>query len=250
MEQILKLNSRKEKIKRRIGVVLSIVLIFSFFSMIVYWELIGREMALYTEVLVLNQDVQKGEVINASMISTINMENDKLISGAITSSAEIVNKAAKNFIPAKRQIHPKEIEYAELSLQEGEYITAVPREWVYSVPTTIRRKDVAIFKLISPKEQVQLSINTSAEEEALPVLNNFRVLDNKQTIYETTVAYVRDGTNKEVKTVSEEERLDATANVADIEIITTIDDFQRLESFVNRGYKFAIMYREDVMQGE
>lgn len=64
-----------------------------------------------------------------------------------------------------------------------------------------------------------------------------------ESIFNTTVVFVKDSTNREVTDTNGKERLDGSSQVSAIEIICTRSDTQILESSVLNGKKLIVVYR-------
>lgn len=241
MEEVVKikiLSKKEEKIKSTIALIFGVVLLVGFFSAVVFWELQGRKLVQYTEIPVAGQYINRGDVIDTSMFSTMLIDREMIIDGAIKDISSLIGKSANQFIPAKSQLHELYFDEPYLITTEERMVTKIPKDWMHSVPSTIRRKDTAVFIALDSVQQNE--INVSFNENGMPIGNNN--LKDKEPVLEAVVAYVRDSQNKEVTTTSYEQRLNASSNVADIEVIITADEFKYLEQYIKQGYKFVIMY--------
>lgn len=63
-------------------------------------------------------------------------------------------------------------------------------------------------------------------------------------ILESVVAYLKDSGNREVVTVSEEERYDGSSKIASLEIIAELEDISYLQDLAVNNYKFIILYKD------
>ena len=63
-------------------------------------------------------------------------------------------------------------------------------------------------------------------------------------ILESVVAYLKDSGNREVVTVSEEERYDGSSKIASLEIIAELEDISYLQNLAENNYKFIILYKD------
>jgi len=231
---ILKSNY-KTKIRKNaylIMPVIGIIIIFIMLGIVWFWESNGRELYFYKEVVVLNQDIQSGTIIKEDMLQFQKVEEDKIISQAILTKEEIINLEAKNYIPKGLQLHPQFFESQELIKYKGAYIVRIPNEWLYSIPNTIRRKDSVVFY------QVDFDKNNNS------VTEDIENIINKNPIFETKIAYVKDSANREIKTVSTEDRIDGSSIISEVLIVATPEEFKILENAVNSGSKLIIMYSE------
>lgn len=240
--------------------------IFVFISIFIwYWEVVGREQWNYGEVIVLNQDVHRGEIVHDSMLHRERVDKNNILEHGILQETEIIGQATKHFIPAGTQLHSFYFEDKELLTESNTFIAKIPSEWLLSVPHTLRRGDTAFLyevsleKIISYEEQFEDKFyKEEFEEEILDKtesLPNHSINQQKEIqafvkdvpILKTIVAYTKDSANREVQTISEEERFDGSSRIADVEIITSLNEFQKLEDAALNGSKFVIMYQEGEM---
>lgn len=224
----------------------------------------GREMINYHDVIVLNQDVKQGQTINGDLLSYLKVDKLSTIEGVIKDPSVLIGKEATHFIPGNTQLHSNYFEDAGLTLKEGQYIAQIPVEWTLSIPDTLRRGDqIAIYaatydkQVLANLQQVEsktVSSQVKKNEEDGETTENAITEEVETTdsinessselteLLSTKVAYVRDGSNREVVTVSSKERIDASSNIQNVEIITTPDEFQEIENKIKQGGKLIIMY--------
>lgn len=239
----------------------------------------GRELINYQDVIVLSQDVKQGELIREEMLSLQRVDKFSVIDGIITDPGIVIGKEAKHFIPATTQLHNNYFDESGLVLSEGEFIAQIPVDWTLSIPDTLRRGDqIVIYSAnyeqnilanLQPRQQVISSGNTETPTENGTSIVEDLVDDKDKTNEDTTkteevpaapsvsenseltelmntkVAYVKDGSNKEVVTISLNERLDASSNIENVEIITTLENFQQIENKIKQGGKLIIMYSSE-----
>ncbi|OEF99451.1 hypothetical protein BHF71_09065 [Vulcanibacillus modesticaldus] len=205
-----------------------------------FWETNGRERYFYQGVIVLNNDVKRGTIIKEEMLSTQKVEADKIIINAIRNKNEIIGLEAKHFIPQNTQLHPQYFEIQSLITSENRYIARIPNEWLYSIPNTLRRKDKVIFYQTNSGDYFnQDSINTHNKESLVEIKEKL-----VNPILETTIAYVKDGANREVKTISYGARLDGSSVIKEVLVAISPEEFRRLEYAVMNGSKLTIMHIE------
>lgn len=229
-----------------------------------WYELGARERFIFTDVLVLNQDIQRGTVLEESMLSLTKVEISKVIKNVVSNKEDIIGMAAKHFIPEKAQLNEMYFEVNELITSNELHVFKIPNEWIYSVPSTIRRKDrVYFYEFAIDTSQVNTNTNPKTNiiledgEETQPPIQTFQEdilirdeVKNKRPVFNTIVAYVKDQGNREVLTVGKLERYDGSSSVHDIEILATKDDFLILENSFKSGNKFVLMYSEGIEQHE
>lgn len=252
-------ESLKNKIQKSLIFILPILgsLIFiSFLALVYFWEFYGRERFLYKDVIVATQDIQKGTVIKEDMVKKIKVEESKVIEKPITDVSIVIGKAASEFIPKGAQLHKIYLEDPELVMKDGEFIFRIPNKWIEAIPGSIRRKDNALLYAVDSDEKtnpdeayVESEIDTNElDNSPLPtydetkVDNLIEVLENEPVI-EAIVAYVKDSANREVITTSEQERIDGSSVISEINIIASIDDIKVMEEQIKQGKKFLIMYK-------
>lgn len=202
-----------KKYRKIIGVFLLLITVAFF----IFWEVTGRKELLYTDVATLNTDVKTGQLITGDMIDMVKRETDTLITGAIVNPYLIVGKEAVQFIPKNSMLREEFFDNAEIVLNENEYVFKFPEDWVASYPDTLRRKDKIFF---------------------YPIQNG-RIV--KEPIAETYIAYVKDGSNREVENINND-RLVGTSSIKTIEIIANDKLLEVLTQYINQGYKFTILY--------
>ncbi len=236
----MKGHFRKRRIKGGLLFsVLGILLMLSTMAAIYFWETKGRKDFLYSPVVVLNQDVEAGTAITPDMIRQAKLDPGNMIEGAITREEKIAGKVAAQYIPKNSQLA---LAYFKDEAQEGEkidsYIFAVDPEWIITFPSSLRRGDTVYFypvRLESDKEQNDRSIRD---------LESIKITDISG-LFKAEVAYLKDSGNREVVDTEGEQRYDASANIASIEIITDFQDVSYLKELAQGGWKFIILYRDN-----
>ncbi|MCT4687473.1 SAF domain-containing protein [Vallitalea sp.] len=222
----------KNFMKGLMGIILIVIAIGSIF----YWEVYGRESLLFKDIVVLTKDVNKNEVITKDMVQIHKREENTLIDKVILDPNKIIGKAANNYIPKGVQLVEKYFENPSLVLDEDEYIFKIPLEWIKAFPDSLRRGDEIYFYEVSKGTE-----NYNSTEVEIAV-NNKKALE-KQPITNATVAYVKDSANREVITLSDEERYNGSSKINEIEIITDLETVNLLRDSVNNDKVFIIMYQ-------
>ena len=208
-----------KKYKKIFGVLLLIAAVAFF----IFWEFIGRSELLHENIIVLKENVNKGTLITADMLTIEKIPAENYIDTAINNINNIVGLEAVHYIPAKTQLVKEYFDVPELVLDDDEKIMRLPNEWILSYPETLRRKD-----------RIYLYAVRGYEEKAK--------INEKLFIYDTVVAYVKDNANREVESL-DTNRLIGTSTISVIELVTTEKDFKIVEDYANKGYKFALMYK-------
>lgn len=205
-----------------------IVLIGIAITAMIYWETYGREKMLYEEIVVLVEDVTVNEVITEDKISYEKRDDSSLVKDVIKDASLILGKAAKHYIPAGAQLVEQYFEEDKLVLDQHEYITHIPMEWIQSFPNTLRRGDVIYFyEVLGNKSNREIK----------------QALSTKEPIAKSTVAFVKDSSNREVITLSDKERYDGSSKISEIEIISNIETINLIRRKFDEGMKFIILYK-------
>lgn len=197
------------KNKRIIGLVLIVVSVCAMIA----WEKWGRQTLMYDEILVINEDTEKGQIITEQMLGTIRVENP--IKGSLRAEdyTNILGTETVQFIKRGTPIFDRYFEDPALVAGEdsNEYIMAIPNSWLESYPQTLRRGDKAYF-------YARGSFITSA-----------------------VVAFAKDGTNQEVVS-KDDDRLAASSTVSLIEVVISDVQAKQLADIAEAGTKLVILY--------
>lgn len=266
------MNTRSKSFTSMIVPTLLIMLFFSLIALIGVWEFYGREQLLYGQVIVLKDDIQRGTAIDVkTMITYVRAETDKVIDNAIVDPSKLDGLLAAHYIPKNTQLHPSYFVSPNLITNEKQKVVKIPNEWLLSVPNTLRRMDIIEFYPIRavsegnkqlPTTSIQTIPQTSTDPNANKANTNDTAADSlithdssqetkyteilSNSLFETTVAYVKDANNREVIDVGASERMDASSKISDIEAIITDEQLQMLKEYYQNGYKFIILYAEGV----
>lgn len=204
--------------------VIGLVIIALMLGIVWYWETYGREFYFYQDAVVLMQDVQRGTLITEDMLTTKKVEASQLIEQAILDKEKIIGLEAKQFIPQNAQLHPNYFETPSLMTDEDRYIVRIPNDWLYSIPNTLRRKDRVLFYLMQSDEIFNHHLG--------------------KVVMETTVAYVKDSANREVQTVSTQDRMDGSSVISEVLVFLTPEQVETLEKLTENGGKLIVMHSE------
>lgn len=224
-----------KKNKKLVGIFF-LLLAVSFF---VFWEFVGRSELLHERVVVLKEDVHKGSLITADMLNVIKIDVSYHLENSINKQKDILGLEAKHYIPAKTQLVQEYFDSPEFVLDENEKIMKLPNEWIHSYPETLRRKDKIYLYAIKD--------NTKNSEDSEKFNNQNSIDKNDESeeklyIFNTTVAYVKDNTNKEVESL-DIDRLVGSSTISVIEVVITDKEFESLKNYAGNGYTFALLYK-------
>lgn len=225
----MKLFKNKARIKGLLGILLIIVLLTGIY----FWEDVGRENLMYQKVIVLKQDVEENTKVTKDMLGALKVDKTNVIAGAIENPDDIIGKETKHFIPRGLQLSEKFFEDPQLAIGNGRYIFSLPDTWVYSYPQSLRRGDTVYLYPIRAK------LN---EADPYAIMNETMPIDTPtDPIIKTKVAYVKDNSNREVTSVTED-RLDGTSVVGRVEIVVDDTEYKKLQQAYNDGYSLLILY--------
>ena len=241
------MNVRK---KQKVMSIVSVSLFVIAIGMFVWYEFGGGRSALnYSEILVLTEPAIQGQTINESMLQVSKVDKDLIQEGYISSANQIEGLEAKHYIPANTPLISNYFADSDVVLNEGQYVAQIPKSWITSVPQSLRRGDNVVLYAtqILSDSVTSKSITTNEEGEMVVVEKEAEQTTGESKLvklFETTVAYVKDSANAEVVTTSTEDRKNASSNIASVEIITTTEEFKKIEQQVNAGSFLIIMYTD------
>ena len=201
-----------------------------------YWETKGRDKFLYGEVLVLNQSVEANTTITEDMLDIIKTDPSNFIEGAVFDKEKVIGKITAHYIPKYSQLNlayfiGEKVEAAK----EDQYIFTIPPDWIITFPNSLRRGDTIYFYPVKiPELNENISFNTSKSIK----------ISREENMIKGEVAYLKDSGNREVVTIAGEERDDASANIASIEVIANYEDISYLQGLVDENWKFIILFKD------
>lgn len=251
---------RKNRLK---GIIALAIMIISMVLMYLYLSF-GQEAFSTKSVIVTAVDIDQGTVISYEHFTEKKVEDKDLISGSISVEelSSIIGLAATQFIPANSQVVSRYFEKPGIVITEDKFVYKIPNNWIYAVPSSIRRSDEVLIyeidsridqgidqsiKAIESKTISEKATDYKADRENLPVYEGnvapHIVIGDKEPIIQTSVIYVKDSANREVVDVDGGNRLDASSQVSSIEIVCTKDDITKLEKKIAEGKKLIIVYR-------
>jgi hypothetical protein len=225
----------KQKLKGIAGIVIMFLALVATY----FWLTHGQVQLESVTLLVARKDIPRGTVIdnanNYFKPERINLSS--AVTGAIKPEniEQLNGRIAEQFIPANGQIVTQTFSGNSVVLKDDEFVFKLPPSWVYSIPSSIRRGDkISIYEIDG---KIDDKLNNSEDPEV-------KLANGKtESIFNTTVVYVKDSTNREVTDTNGKERLDGSSQVSAIEIICTRSDTQILENSVLSGKKLIVVYR-------
>lgn len=235
---------------------LGILSILGLSGLMWWWESVGRQSILYEEVLVLKQDVQRGELIKESMLDTVRFEKARLIDHPVRDPKEIVGLEARQYIPKNSQLDVRYFESPELITDKDRLNFKIPNDWIYSIPNSLRRKDrIALYAVDravlqdAKNKKIQIEDASTGGASGNPSTPEYVFTEDVSGMVQgepvliTIVSYVKDSVGREVVSIGEG-RMNANSAIKDIEIVDTVENLRKLEGVVKEGSKFIVMYAE------
>jgi len=197
---------------------------------------------------------------------------------------KIVGNDAKHDIVGNQMISMSMIDFDDLvpDTELGEAIRPITNEWIYAQPGSLRRKDKIDIYLVRPDGSTNLTLdgptqivsseetveseedietlentddtntneNTESTDERTEQTPNNISIERKPFLQGVRVVYVKDSSNKEVVSSSEEgtanqdKRLNGSSTISDLEVILNEADFAKLmEEVIGKGSKLYITYQ-------
>ncbi|MGS2778431.1 hypothetical protein ACVBAX_13775 [Robertmurraya sp. GLU-23] len=211
------------------------------------------------------EEIKKSERITENKLIIERRAKDTLIKDVVYADQlkEIVGRDAKQDLLGNSMVSEKMIDYDLMvpDAAEGEAIRPITGDMIYAQPGSLRRKDIIDIYLVNPDgtasfmqsgpSQVsseETDTTTETTDEATTSNEEKQIMNTKPFLKNVRVAYVKDSGNKEVVAAEEgtktDNRLNATSQISDIELILNEEDFTKLMTEVlTKGSKLYITYQ-------
>jgi len=221
-------ETKMNKLKTLTGILLILLSITGLF----FWEWKGRELIMTEQVLVTKEVIKKGTLITDSLFVMKGIPKENILEGALTPDkfSRIEGKLASQFIAKNDQVLMDYFQSNKLYLKKNESIFVIQPDWIMMRSSSLRRGDL-----------IEIYGSVSGE-----LLGAYRI------------AYVKDEADREVNNADSEmkknkenenilNRENSTSIIDHIEIISSYEDYIRIESFVNgeTPEKLILMQRGD-----
>lgn len=248
--------------KRYLNTIVSIGLILGAISGIILWEAYLDDVINTKEVVVATRTLEKNAVIGKDDIKLAKIPIEQVPENAITDPGKTLGKETAFVIRKGQQIVTDTIDFEGIVPNSDQVIVPIPKEWLISVPGSLRRKDrVNIYEVpdkeLSRKATIQANRTsvikaTESEQVSTNTLMSGQVYAdftggagiNQPIISGVTVAYAKDPSNQEVKPAEQSKlRIDATGTISDLELVLTEEQLSRLKLKALEGYKFIVAYK-------
>lgn len=219
--------------KKFIQPLISIFLIMSATGLIFLWEFYLDDRLNTTSVVVAAKDIEKNQVIKDTDIKIIRIQSEQAVERPIADPRKIIGVETSQFVAKGNQFVDAMLDWHGLEPNNNQLIYSIPKEWIYSSPGSLRRKDrVYIYAIYDEKRNLTEGIPPDRQIVSEPILKNL------------VVAYAKDSSNQEVKpATNSEKRIDATGAINNLELVMTQEQYSILENKYMDGYKFNFAYR-------
>lgn len=217
-----------------------------------------------TEVVVVKAGVEfkKSEEITLEKLTVERRAKEALVDGTLLAKDinKVVGYDAKQDILGNSIMSEKLVDYVGMvpNKKKGEAIRPITNDMIFAKPGSLRRKDIIDIYLVNKDVMTTITKNgpstvitqspVSGEDKNL--LHNEVTKEMKPFLKDVRVVYVKDSGNKEVvsdtesKTTNDDERLNATSTISDLEVILNEKDFSKLmDQVLENGSKLYITYR-------
>ncbi len=192
---------------------IGLALIFLSLGALGFWEFWGRENLSYENVLVFRSDVSRGTVISRDMLEVRKMDKPGEDALLEENAGQILGLETVQYVPKDAPLYREYFQDSALAVggDTGQFILAIPDQWLMSYPQTMRRGDEVSFYC------------------------------EGKLVASASVAHVRDSSNQEVVS-GDEARLDASASVSQVEIVVNEAQALKLGKLADRGKRFVLLY--------
>ncbi|MDA8213564.1 MAG: SAF domain-containing protein [Clostridia bacterium] len=220
--------------KRYLNSIVSISLILGAIGAVILWEAYLDDLINTKEVVVATTTLEKNAVIGKADVKLARIPIDQVPENAITDPNKTIGKETAFIIRKGQQIVTDTIDFEGIVPNSDQVIVPIPKEWLVTVPGSLRRKDKVNIYEVPNKE---LAHKITADFTGLAG-------NNKPTISNVTVAYAKDPSNQEVKPAEQSKlRIDATGTISDLELVLTDEQLNSLKLKALEGYKFIVAYK-------
>jgi hypothetical protein len=196
------------------------------------------------------EEIQKSEKITADKITTERRPKETLISNVVLAKDinSIIGIDSSQLIEGNSMISGNMLDVEEIvpNKEEGEAIRPITKDMIYAQPGSLRRKDTVDIYLVNKDGSTNMTEDGPSNKSS----KNSEAASTSATPYlqDVKVVYVKDSGNKEVvsattEETTEDQRLNATSTISDLEVILNDDDFKKLmDQMLGKGAKLYITY--------
>lgn len=228
--------------KRYQARLLAAFLVVSSLTLTAAWEFYFEDELNTTTVYQIKEELPKGHLVSPSDLTPVKISYHALPVRAVTDLKQVVSKETVYPLNKGTVAVTDFFDSPDIIPNPDQMIVPIPNDWIYSLPGSLRRKDHVTIYAYRPKPvlpDTTASLTRSGSFSGLSSNN-----PEQQLVAGITVAYAKDSANQEVKPSNNKmQRIDATGNIAQLELILTSEQFKILEAKALEGYKFIFTYR-------
>lgn len=214
--------------KKYLNALLSIGLVIIAVGGLFVWDFYLDKRLNTKEVVVAVRTLDKNSILTKEDLKFERLRIEQIPDSAITNPNEVIGRETAFVISKGLPLVTYLIDFEGVVPNDNQLIVPIPKDWVVSVPGSLRRKDKVNLFEIPNKDIKDLNYKLSKN----PLLSDI------------VVAYAKDSSNQEVKpTKNDQLRIDATGIISDLELVLTYDQLDMLKSKALEGYKYLIAYK-------
>ena len=137
------MRKRMERSKRTIGILLIVVSILAIFN----WEKWGRNHFIYDDILVLDRNITRGDVITEDMLKLV--KSDNAIKNCLKEEdkEKILGKEADQYIHKDAPLFEEYFTFENLAVSDdlGTEAIKIPESWIETIPSSLKKGENANF---------------------------------------------------------------------------------------------------------
>ena len=236
--------------KRYLHVVISAALILGAAGMIFFWELYLEDRLNTVDVVVAAKILEKNQEIKVGDVKIARIRSEQAVDNPIRNVREVIGKETSQFIAKGNQFVEEMVDRYGLEPNSDQLIYSIPKEWIYSSPGSLRRKDrVYIYAIPDEKRSTD-----GFSRQGNPQLMSFKSEGggeggseggtSEPILEHIVVAFAKDSANQEVKpATNSDKRLDATGSISNLELVMTRKQYSILQQKYLTGFRFNFAYK-------
>jgi hypothetical protein len=130
--------------RRFIKPIFGILLITTAISLMVFWEIEGRDAVMMQKVMVASQDIIPGTKVNHGMFKEVRILSENMIQNGIDLKqvSSIDGKISNQIILKNSQISKRFFSDSKAEINKGDGIYLIKQDWIFSVSSSLRKGDI------------------------------------------------------------------------------------------------------------
>ncbi|MCL4439216.1 MAG: SAF domain-containing protein [Firmicutes bacterium] len=231
--------------KRNLHTLMAVALILAASGMIIFWELYLDDNLNTVSVVVAAKNLEKNKVIKDDDIKLSKIKLEQAVERPVRDLREVVGKETSQFVAKGNQFVDEMVDNYGLEPNRDQLIYSIPREWIYSSPGSLRRKDrVYIYAIPDERRKAEVKPDITQVAAGRFVYKGIGSEINGPILKDLVVAYAKDSSNQEVKpAANSDKRIDATGSINNLELVMTQKQYSVLECKYLEGFKFNFAYK-------